>query len=76
MSESTGEVVRTELRSGAGREMTTTTFAIDRELRIRVPVEMEDEIGNFRGRATYSNFRRFSVRTESAIDAPNSTTPR
>ena len=76
VSESTGEVIRTELRSGAAREITTTTFAIDRELRIRVPVEMEDEIGSFRGRATYSNFRRFSVRTESTLDAPNSTTPR
>jgi hypothetical protein len=70
-------VVRTQLRSGsAGSERTTTTFEVDRELRIRVPVEMEDEIGNFRGRATYSNFRRFKVRTESTIDAPNSTTPR
>jgi hypothetical protein len=77
VSEITGEVVRTQLRSGsAGSERTTTTFEVDRELRIRVPVEMEDEIGNFRGRATYSNFRRFKVRTESTIDAPNSTTPR
>ena len=46
------------------------------ELRIRVPVGMEDEIGNFRGSATYSNFRRFNVRTESTLDAPDSTTPR
>ena len=77
VSETTGEVVRTQLRIGtAGSERTTTTFEIDRELRIRVPVGMEDETGNFRGSATYSNFRRFNVRTESTIDAPDSTTPR
>ena len=77
MSEITGEVVRTQLRSGsAGSERTTTTFEVDRELKIRVPVEMEDEIANFRGRATYGNFRRFNVRTESTIDALDWTTPR
>jgi hypothetical protein len=77
VSEITGEVVRTELRTrGARSERTTTTFAIHRELRIRVPVEMEDQNGEFRGRATYSNFRRFNVRTESTIDAPSSTPPR
>lgn len=77
VSEITGEVVRTELRTrGARSERTTTTFEIHRELRIRVPVEMEDQIGDFRGRATYSNFRRFNVRTESTIGAPNSTPPR
>ena len=77
VSEITGEVVRTELRIGGARsERTTTTFEVDRELRTRVPVAMEDEIGNFSGRATYSNFRRFNVRTESTIDTPNSTAPR
>jgi hypothetical protein len=77
VSEATGEVVRTHMRiDGERSERTTTTFEVDRELRIRVPVEMEDEIGNFRGIATYSNFRRFSVRTESTLDAPASTTPR
>ena len=74
VSESTGEVVRTLLRiDGARSERTTTTFEVDRELRIRVPVEMEDEVGNFRGGATYRNFRRFQVRTESTIEAPGST---
>ena len=77
VSEITGEVARTQLRIGGARgERTTTTFEIHREFRIRVPVEMEDEIGNFRGRAIYSNFRRFNVRTESTIDAPDSTAPR
>jgi hypothetical protein len=74
VSETTGEVVRT-LRI-VGSERTTTTFEADRELRIRVPVRMEDEVGNFRGSATYSNFRRFNVRTESTLDAPASTIPR
>ena len=77
VSEITGEVVRTELRIGGARsERTTTTFEVDRELGTRVPVAMEDEIGNFSGRATYSNFRRFNVRTESTIETPNSTAPR
>jgi hypothetical protein len=75
VSETTGEVVRTQLRATVN-ERTTTTFAVDRELRIHVPVAMEDEIGNFRGSATYSNFRRFNVRTESTLDAPTSTAPR
>jgi hypothetical protein len=77
VAETTGEVVRTQLRIGGARsETTTATFEVDPELRIRVPVGMEDEIGNFRGSATYSKFRRFNVRTESTIDAPASTTPR
>jgi hypothetical protein len=77
VSEITGEVVRTQLRTGGvGRETTTTTFAVAREFRTRVPVDMEDEIGNLRGRATYSNFRRFNVRTESTIEEPESPTPR
>lgn len=74
VSEATGEVVRTVRILGS--ERTTTTFDVDRELRIRVPVRMDDEVGDFRGSATYGNFRRFNVRTESAIDAPVSTTPR
>jgi hypothetical protein len=75
VSETTGEVVRTEMRI-VGSERTTTTFEVNTELRIRVPVGMEDEVGNYRGSATYGNFRRFNVRTESTLDAPNSTTPR
>lgn len=77
VSETTGEVARTQLRiDGSRSERTTTTFEVDRELGTRVPVAMEDEIGSFRGRATYGNFRRFSVRTESTIDALDSTAPR
>jgi len=74
VSEITGEVVRT-IRI-VGSERTTTTFEVDRELRIRVPVRMEDDVGDFRGSATYGNFRRFNVRTESTIDASASPTPR
>jgi hypothetical protein len=70
-SEATGEVVKTQLRVGpAGSETTTTTFALDPRLQIRVPVEMRDETGGFIGSAAYSNFRRFSVRTESVVEEP------
>jgi hypothetical protein len=70
VSETTGEVVRTQMRI-VGSERTTTTFEVSPELGIRVPAEMEDAIGDYRGRATYGNFRRFNVRTESTLDAPN-----
>lgn len=67
MSETTGEIVKTQLRDGG---VSTTTFAIDRGLGIPVPVEMKDEWATFQNTATYSNFRRFSVSTESTIEAP------
>src|SRR4030095_9912247 len=70
VSETTGEVVSTQMRI-VGSERTTTTFEVSPELGIRVPAEMEDAIGDYRGRATYGNFRRFNVRTESTLDAPN-----
>lgn len=82
VSEATGEIFRTELRTGFGArsEITTTTFAPDPGLKLRVPVEMRDEVprGNddFIGTATYSNFRRFEVRTESAVDVPDPAKPR
>ena len=77
VSEATGEVVKTELRSGFGAraEITTTTFGVDPVLEIHVPLEMKDEIprGNddFIGTATYSNFRRFEVRTEAEVQVPD-----
>lgn len=74
VSETTGELVRTLGIVGSGR--TITTFEVERGLRIRVPVRMDDEVGDFRGSATYANFRRFNVRTESTIDEPASTTLR
>jgi hypothetical protein len=76
VSEATGEVVKTELRSGFGAraEVTTTTFGADPVLKIRVPLEMKDEVprgsDDFIGTATYSNFRRFEVRTEADVQVP------
>ena len=76
VSETTGEVLKTELREGFGARalVTTTTFGVDPVLKIRVPVEMRDEVprGNdeFIGTATYSNFRRFEVTAESVVTVP------
>jgi hypothetical protein len=77
VSETTGEIVKTELRSGFGAraEVTTTTFGLDPVLKIRVPLEMKDEIprgsDDFIGTAKYSNFRRFDVRTEAEVQVPD-----
>jgi hypothetical protein len=77
VSEATGEVVKTELRAGFGAraELTTTTFGLDPVLKIRVPLEMKDEVPRGRddyiGTAKYSNFRRFEVRTEAEVQVPD-----
>ena len=42
-----------------------TTFALDRKLQIVVPQQMRTE--NPTGVATYSNFRRFRVDTDTAM---------
>jgi hypothetical protein len=82
VSESTGEVFKTELRSGFGAraQITTTTFSPDPLLKIRVPAEMRDEVprggDDFIGIATYSNVRRFEVKTESVVVVPDPSTPR
>jgi hypothetical protein len=82
VSEATGEVFKTELREGFGARalVTTTTFGIDPALKIHVPVEMRDEVprpnDEFIGTATYSQFRRFEVKTESVVDVPDPTSPR
>ena len=82
VSETTGEIYKTELQSGFGgrAEITTTTFAPDPGLNLRVPVEMRDEVprgsDDFIGTAKYSKFRRFEVRTESAVDVPDPSKPR
>lgn len=76
VSETTGEVVKTELRDGFGAraEITTTTFGLDPVLKIQVPLEMKDEMPRFSddfiGTAKYSNFRRFEVRTEAEVNVP------
>ena len=78
VSAATGEVVKTEVRSGFGAraEFTTTTFGLDPVLKIRVPLEMKDELprvsgDDFIGTATYSNFSRFDVRTEAEVQIPD-----
>ena len=69
----TGRVVRSELLtfSGAGSARVTTTFRVDPETDIAVPVEMREEYQLQRGRvtaiATYGHFRRFAVSTSSTI---------
>ena len=77
VSEATGEVVKTEVRSGFGAsvEITTTTFGTDPVLKIRVPLEMKDELPRFSrddfiGTAKYSNARRFDVRTDAEVQLP------
>ena len=81
ISESTGEIFKTELRSGFGAraQTTTTTFSPDPVLKIRVPAEMRDDVprggDDFIGVATYSNVRRFEVTTESVVAVPEPLTP-
>jgi len=76
ISESSGRVFRTLMRSGPtlSARLTTTTFGRDRGLGIDVPIEMRDSIpyGNddYLGIARYSNFRRFAVRVEEHIETP------
>jgi hypothetical protein len=52
----------------SGRTTTSivTKFTLDPRLQIMVPVEMRTE--NPKGTATYSNFRRFNVETDTAVD--------
>jgi hypothetical protein len=69
----TGRVLRSELLtfSGAGSARVTTTFRVDSETEIAIPVEMREEYQLQRGRitatATYGHFRRFAVSTSSKI---------
>jgi hypothetical protein len=82
VSETTGEVFKTELREGFGGRalVTTTTFGVDPVLKIHVPVQMRDEVprGNdeFIGTATYSTFRRFEVKAESVVTVPDPSSSR
>jgi hypothetical protein len=68
-----GRVWRSELVaiSGAGTAVVTTTFRVDPETNIAVPVEMREEYQLQRGRvtatATYGHFRRFAVSTDTKI---------
>lgn len=78
----TGRIVKTEARLGAGSNTATTLtlFAQDEGLALTVPVEMrtswtykESPAHKERpvdGIATYGEFRRFSVQTETQVESP------
>ena len=74
VEQSTGRVVKTELQLGSTSIpiRITTTFAFDEGLQIDVPVEMRewypDGVGELKGVATYSHFRRFQVKTEEEVE--------
>ena len=67
IEETTGRILQTELEVGRGRSMPKmiTKFRLDDRLQVTVPVEMRTE--NPDGQATYSNFRRFGVQTDTVI---------
>ena len=67
IEEGTGRILQTELEVGRGRSIPkmVTKFMLDNRLQVMVPVEMRTE--NPDGHATYSNFRRFEVATDSAV---------
>jgi VWFA-related protein len=66
VEDATGRILQTELQMGQGRSAprVVTRFTVDPRLQIMVPVSMRSE--NPSGTATYSNFRRFTVQTDSA----------
>lgn len=66
----TGRVLATEMEVRTGRVTTTlrTTFAPDERLGIMVPRRMRTTEPD--GEATYTNFRRFNVRTEAEVKEP------
>ena len=67
MEVGTGRILQTELQVRIGRSPTSvvTKFRLDDRLQIMVPEQMRTE--NPSGIATYSNFRRFSVQTDTAV---------
>jgi hypothetical protein len=79
----TGRVMRTDLRLdylARNRDTVITSFRHDDALQLTVPVDMHTEhyfasAGLVRGTATYGRFRRFAVRTDERIGAPQSSAP-
>jgi VWFA-related protein len=67
IEEGTGRILQTELSLGRGRAAihVLTRFRLDERLQIMVPATMRTQ--NPSGAATYSNFRRFNVQTDSVI---------
>jgi hypothetical protein len=72
IEEGTGRNLQTELQVGRGKSIPAmmTKFRLDERLQVMVPVEMRTE--NPDGHATYSNFRRFEVATNSDVQTPPS----
>ena len=70
IEEATGRILQTELEIGRGRSAPkiVTKFRLDVRLQVTVPAEMRTE--NPDGVAVYTNFRRFSVETDTAIPLP------
>jgi hypothetical protein len=71
----TGAVMRTEHKLGGVVAGTfTTTFRADETLGIAVPAQFTEDAtaprGRLIGKATYANFRRFDVKTETTVGAP------
>jgi len=76
----TGRILQTEARLLTGRVAVTgtaiTTFEPDARLRLLVPVTMQttwqdpSTLRNVKGMAIYSNYRRFDVKTNTALDLP------
>ena len=70
IEEGTGRILQTELQIGRGKSLPTivTKFKLDEHLQVTVPVEMRTQ--NPDGIATYTNFRRFGVETDTKIPTP------
>jgi hypothetical protein len=70
IEQGTGRVLQTELQIGRGKSLPTmvTKFRLDERLQITVPTEMRTQ--NPDGVATYANFRRFGVETDTRIPTP------
>jgi hypothetical protein len=70
IEEGTGRILQTELEIGRGKSLPkmVTKFKLDDRLQVMVPVDMRTE--NPDGHATYSNFRRFEVATDAAVETP------
>ena len=76
VDESSGSVMKTELQLGPTMMpiRITTTYKFDEDLKLNVPVDMEDWYpdgeGEIKGLATYGKFRRFQVQTEERANDP------
>lgn len=75
IEEGTGRILQTELEVGRGRSAPkmVTRFKLDGRLQVMVPETMRTE--NPDGMATYTNFRRFGVETDTAIPTPDPDRP-